>query len=159
MAYPFSRIRRIEFAAGYRHLSFSNELVTRTITTVPPNVTVDDEVNLGAPESVHLGETSAALVYDNALFGATGPVRGQRYRFEVSRKFGGLNYTGTRVDFRRYFMPVKPYTLAGRILQVGRFGPDSEDPRLGDRTRRAVQPGCGPVRGPLPIADARAGAS
>jgi outer membrane protein assembly factor BamA len=33
-------------------------------------------------------------------------------------------------DFRRYFMPARPFTLALRGLHYGRYGRDGEDPRL-----------------------------
>jgi outer membrane protein assembly factor BamA len=33
-------------------------------------------------------------------------------------------------DYRRYFMPVKPFTLAFRVLHYGRYGKNAEDNRL-----------------------------
>jgi outer membrane protein assembly factor BamA len=38
--------------------------------------------------------------------------------------------TNVTLDFRRYFMPVKPITLAGRVVHLGRYGSGGEDPRL-----------------------------
>ena len=67
---------------------------------------------------------------DNSLFGATGPILGQRYRLELSPTFGSINYMGTLVDFRRYFMPERPFTIAARLLHYGRYGSGGEDPRL-----------------------------
>ena len=69
-----------------------------------------DETSLG--DSLLLGTSSAALVYDTTSFGATSPVQGQRYRFEVSPTFGSVPFTGALVDYRRYFMPVPFYTFA-----------------------------------------------
>jgi hemolysin activation/secretion protein len=34
------------------------------------------------------------------------------------------------VDARRYFMPVRPVTIAARVQHVGRYGADAADPRL-----------------------------
>jgi outer membrane protein assembly factor BamA len=34
------------------------------------------------------------------------------------------------VDYRRYFMPVDFYTIAGRVLHYGRYGSGAEDSRL-----------------------------
>jgi outer membrane protein assembly factor BamA len=73
-----------------------------------------------------MGTAAAALVYDNTIFGGTGPILGQRYRFEVSPRVGDLNYVTALVDFRRYIMPVRPTTFAFRIMHFGRYGSDSQ---------------------------------
>jgi outer membrane protein assembly factor BamA len=62
--------------------------------------------------------------------GATGPILGQRYRFEFTQVAGSVSYSGVLTDFRRYFMPARPFTIALRGLHYGRYGGDSEDPRL-----------------------------
>jgi outer membrane protein assembly factor BamA len=49
----------------------------------------------------------------------------------VSPTFGDLNYLGVLGDVRQY-VPLRPFTLAGRLLQYGRYGKDGEDPRLVD---------------------------
>src|SRR5262249_51233979 len=64
------------------------------------------------------------------LFGPTSPILGQRYRFEVSPTFGGLRYTAVLADYRRYLMPVRPVTLAGRLLHYGRYGSGGADRRI-----------------------------
>jgi Tol biopolymer transport system component len=132
LAYPFSRVERIEFTAGYRWSSFSNEVATRRIITkpLPWRVTVNDPVDLPAPGAIAQVEGGVALVHDNALFGATSPVLGQRYRLAVSPSVGALTYYGVLADYRRYIVPVRPYTLAGRLLHYGRYGKDSDDGRL-----------------------------
>ena len=130
VAYPFSRVQRIEVSAGYRHSSFDSEVLTRTITTSPPQVVVGDPVDLPAPASISQWEASVALVRDNALFGATGPIIGQRYRLEVAPSIGELMYYGVLVDYRRYVMVKRPYTVAGRLLHYARYGPNSDDRRL-----------------------------
>ena len=130
VAYPFSRVQRIEVSAGYRHSSFSSEVVTRSLTTSPPRATINDPVDLPAPGAISQWEASAALVRDNALFGPTSPVIGQRYRLEVSPSIGELTYYGVLVDYRRYVTVKRPYTLAGRVLHFARYGPNSDDTRL-----------------------------
>jgi len=72
----------------------------------------------------------AALVYDSSLFGATAPIVGQSYRFEITPTFGTLSYTSALADFRKYVVPVKPFTLAMRLVGYGRFGKDAADERL-----------------------------
>ena len=49
----------------------------------------------------------------------------------MSPVVGSVNYTGALADFRQYFMPVRPVTVAARVLHFGRYGAGAEDPRLG----------------------------
>jgi hypothetical protein len=79
---------------------------------------------------VTFGEVTTALVYDSATFGPTSPILGRRYRFEVTPTFGQLRYTGILADFRQYVMPIRPVTLAGRVLHYGRYGSGGEDERF-----------------------------
>jgi outer membrane protein assembly factor BamA len=85
---------------------------------------------LDAPPSLYFGFTSAAFVYDSSFFGATSPILGQRYRFEVSPFMGTLNYYNVLTDYRRYFMPLRPFTIAFRLLHYGRYGRDGGSDRL-----------------------------
>jgi Tol biopolymer transport system component len=64
----------------------------------------------------------AVVVFENVL--------GERYRFEVSPMVGSLQYAGVVADYRRYWMPLRFYTIAARVLHSGRYGGDAEDPRL-----------------------------
>ncbi len=130
VAYPFSQVQRVEVSAGAAHISFDRELRTRGFSLITGSQTIDEEEELEAGESIGLGFGSAALVYDNSFFGATGPILGQRYRLEASPTFGSLDYVGALVDFRRYVMPVRPFTIAARVLHFGRYGEGGEDQRL-----------------------------
>jgi outer membrane protein assembly factor BamA len=71
-----------------------------------------------------------AFVGDTALFGATSPIVGSRYRLEMTSALGNLSVVRVLLDHRRYSMPVKPYTIATRIVHVGQYGGDTGDPRL-----------------------------
>jgi hypothetical protein len=130
VAYPFSQVQRVEVSAGAAHISFDRELRTRGFSLVTGQQIIDDDEDLEAGESLVLGIGSAALVYDNSFFGATGPIAGQRYRLEVSPTVGSLDYVGVLGDVRRYFMPARPFTLATRIMHFGRYGAGGEDERL-----------------------------
>jgi outer membrane protein assembly factor BamA len=55
---------------------------------------------------------------------------GQRYRLELTQVAGSILYSGVLADYRRYFMPARPVTLAFRGLHYGRYGRDGEDGRL-----------------------------
>ena len=130
IAYPFSRASRVELGVAARHISFGREIETLVFDPFTGQLLAEDRQELDAPDGIGYGEGSAALVYDTALFGPTSPILGQRYRFEVSPTFGGLKYTGVLADYRRYVMPVRPITLAGRLLHYGRYGSGGQDERL-----------------------------
>jgi Tol biopolymer transport system component len=130
VSYPFSEVQRIDLGAGFSNISFDRELHTTAVSLETGELIIDDEEDLGAPGSLNLGLGSAALVYDNSFYGATSPILGQRYRLEAAPTFGSLSYVGALVDYRKYFMPVRPFTFATRLLHYGRYGSDGEDSRL-----------------------------
>jgi len=146
LAYPLNKAQRVEFAAGYTYVTFSQQVETIISSLITGQVLADTTVNLPSPGSLSLIQPSAALVYDNAFFGVTSPILGQRYRFEFSPTVGSLFFSSLLADYRRYVLVRRPFTLAGRILHYGRYGPDAEDdqpfpPRravLGNR--RTIQP-------------------
>ena len=92
-------------------------VLDRTMTTGPGG------------EPVKLGEIAAAFVTDTSVLGATGPIVGARSRYELASAFGGLSFFRVLLDHRRYVMPVKPYTIAARVVHVGQYGRDADDPR------------------------------
>jgi surface antigen Omp85-like protein/WD40 repeat protein len=130
VSYPFSEVQRVDLQAGYSNISFDRELRTHGFDLATGEQVLDEKEDLPAPGSLDLGVASAALVYDNSFFGATSPILGQRYRFEVSPTVGALSYVAVLGDFRRYFMPVRPFTFATRLLHYGRYAKDGEDSRL-----------------------------
>jgi hypothetical protein len=130
LAYPFNQSQRVEFAAGVSHISFDRELRTIATSLVTGGEVLDRTEDLEAGKSLVLGRASAALVFDNSFFGATGPILGQRYRLEASPTIGSLDFVRALADYRRYFLPVRPFTIATRLLHFGRYGSGGEDPRL-----------------------------
>jgi len=130
ISYPFSEVQRFDLQAGYSNISFDRELRTRGFSLTTGEEILKDDQDLPTPSSLNLGVASAALVYDNSFFGATSPILGQRYRLEVAPTVGSLSYVGVLGDYRRYFMPVRPFTFATRLLHYGRYAKDGEDSRL-----------------------------
>ena len=128
--YPFSRAQRVEFSGGIRRIGFSQRLDTDVFDAFTGALLDHSTQKTSLGDSLNLGEMSAALVYDASLFGATAPIMGQRYRLEYTQESGSLLYSGVLLDYRRYFMPVRPFTVAFRGLHYGRYGRDGEDPRL-----------------------------
>jgi Tol biopolymer transport system component len=129
LSYPFSDFMRVEFIGGFRNITFLNEIQTTAIAS-NGEILLDETQELKSGSALNLGNLGSALVFDNSFYGATGPLLGQRYRFEVSPTFGSLTWIDLLGDFREYFMPITPFTLAGRILHYGRYGKSSEDSRL-----------------------------
>jgi hypothetical protein len=128
--YPFSRATRFEVQGGGRRIWFDRELTTR-LFSYPNGAFLDEsQENLATQPALNLAETSAALVHDQAQFGATGPILGQRYRFAAGQTLGSLRFSTVTLDYRRYITLARPFTLAVRGLHFGRYGAHSEDPRL-----------------------------
>ena len=73
---------------------------------------------------------SAALVYDNATWGVASPLLGQSYRLEGDAFAGTLSYFTGLADVRKYVMPIRPFTLAARVMHYGRYGRDGASNRL-----------------------------
>ena len=129
-SYPFSQVSRFELSAGYQLIDFDREVFTRAISLDHGYELLREREKLDAPSSLSFGCASAALVYDSSFFGATSPILGRSYRFEVSPLKGTIDLYTVLADYRRYFMPIRPFTLAFRFLHYGRYGKGAEDLRL-----------------------------
>jgi hypothetical protein len=129
VSYPFSGAQRIDFSGGLRQIGLKQDVTTRLFTLGGQPLTEETE-RLGSFPTLNLAESSAALVYDTSIFGVTSPIRGSRYRLELSQSAGSLTYTGLLADYRTYLMPVRPFTFAFRGLYYGRYGSDAGDERL-----------------------------
>ena len=125
-----SRTTRVELGAGVRRTGFEWQTITRVINANEHRTisrSLDEE---SAGRAIVLGETDAAFVYDTAISGPTSPLAGQRLRLAVEPAFGGLTFADVHADARRYFMPVRPVTIALRAEHAGRYGRDAGDSRL-----------------------------
>lgn len=132
-AYPFSPSTRFEASASAEALSFSRETRTATYDAANGRALIGqtrETVPLGP--TFYLGYGSVALVRDTSLFGASHPIFGERARLEVGGTAGTLDYVTVLADWRRYFMPVRPWTVAVRVMHDGRYGPDADHERLLD---------------------------
>jgi len=129
LAYPFNQVQRVEMYGGYQYIDFDAERITQAYS-FDGYPLYRDITKLPSSPSISYAYTAFALVYDSALFGATAPILGQSYMFEVMPTFGSFNMYTIMGDYRRYFMPVRPFTLAFRALHYGRYGRDAEDGRM-----------------------------
>jgi hypothetical protein len=128
--YPFSSAKRLELSGGVQAIGFGSQTITSEYSGVTGRLMNRTTVNTPADPTLWLGESHAALVYDTATFGPTSPILGRRYRFAVAPTFGGLNFTTITSDYRQYWMPVQPFTVAVRVMQLWRYGTDATDARL-----------------------------
>ena len=128
--YNIDRSRRIELGVGLRRTGFEWQTVTRVTDGSNDADQPRAQRIAGRPARVIMAEAQVAFVHDTAVSGPTGPVLGQRLRLEIEPAFGGLTFADVRIDARRYFMPVRPLTIAARVEHVGRYGPSAADPRL-----------------------------
>ncbi|HTT66771.1 MAG TPA: BamA/TamA family outer membrane protein [Gemmatimonadales bacterium] len=127
VAYPLSDVQRVELQTGVRNIAFDAQAETQAFSPVTGALFYDVTQNLSAPPSVTMATAGAALVYDNSFFGATSPILGKRYRVEVDPTVGSLQFYSVLADYRDYFMPARPFTIAARLMHYGRYGRDSED--------------------------------
>ena len=132
--YPLNRARRLEFSAGYRSIAFQEEVRTVVYDPNTGQIFVDGTAP-GAGDSIPALDMfmgSVAAVYDNSVFGGTSPVRGERHRIEVAPVVGDLQFASVLVDYRRYQGALRPLVVAGRVMHLGRYGPDSESNRISE---------------------------
>jgi len=128
--YPFNQTARLEFSGGYRMIDFDLELRSRIYDLNTGREIDATRETLPAQDTLYLPYFSTAFVHDNSFFGATAPILGQTAIMQVAPLFGTLQYVGVLADFRKYFMPARPFTLAFRIMHTGRYGSGANDNRL-----------------------------
>ena len=119
-SYPVSAYRRIELGASAVHYQTDVLYFGYDRQTGEP---LDQDRSLDALGYV---QPMAALVFDNSLFGWTGPIYGRRYRLQLSQTVGGLHFTEGLVDLRNYWNIARRVVFAGRVLGLARHGPDSD---------------------------------
>ena len=126
--YPFSSTRRVEGSTGYQR--YEDKLESEKFYYVGGQLVDRDSGSLPGGFAIDLWSASAAFVGDSSIFGFISPVRGTRYRYEITALTGDLRFNSALADWRRYWF-ARPVTLAVRGLHYGRYGEDAEDPSLG----------------------------
>ncbi len=112
-SYPFSKYTRVDGALG-------GTLLTRDkyALLAMPDGSYVEMPRLQLPSSSYF-DFSGSLVFDNTMWGNTGPVRGTRVNLSalISPRVGGTEYGfGVAVfDFRQYIRFLRKYTVAMRI--------------------------------------------
>jgi Tol biopolymer transport system component len=129
-SYPLSSVQRIELAGGYRYIGFSQTLYTWAYSMDTGTQLFYSKTHPASPPGLDFGYVTAGYYYDTGIFGATSPLIGQSVGLGVSPAIGNISFTTVSADLRKYFLPVKPFTLAFRVLHYGRYGKDAEDDRF-----------------------------
>jgi len=132
LALPLNRAQRLEFSTGYQNISFAAQAEVDIYSATTGVLLASQIADIPTDPAMHMSISRAALVYDTSVFGGTSPVVGQSYRLEAAATAGSLNYFTFLADWRRYLRPVRPFTLAGRVMHFGRYGGDAESQRLQD---------------------------
>jgi Tol biopolymer transport system component len=129
-SYPISSVQRIELYGGFKLLDFDWTVYKRAYAVSDGALLMNEKIKNSTPKSISYGYVAAGLVYDSGIFGATSPILGQSYYLQVQPALGNMTFTTIMADYRRYFMPVRPFTLAFRALHYGRYGKSAEDERI-----------------------------
>ncbi|MGB8957725.1 MAG: BamA/TamA family outer membrane protein [Candidatus Aminicenantales bacterium] len=129
-SYPFSQVGRFQLSAGYRVQDFNHTVYERIYDLNGYLLDYRKSHPNDVPPALSFAYATAGYFYDTGIFGATSPILGQNFGVSVSPALGKVSFTTLTADFRKYFMPVKPFTLAFRALHMGRYGKDSEDTRF-----------------------------
>lgn len=120
VSYPFSPFRRVELGASA--VFYKSDIMYRgyyTDTSEPLN-------HNERLDQLAYWQPSAALVYDNSLFGWTGPVSGRRYRLQLSKPMGDFEFTEGLFDFRNYLNYKQSLVFATRLTALSRHGADAD---------------------------------
>jgi hypothetical protein len=125
LRYPFNRFQRLELSASGFYLS-RDSVISRIVV----GSTSGGERSALRLENMVFAGPAVALVWDDALFGYTGPIAGRRYRVELGRYFGDVAVNLLTVDLRNYFHLGGRYTLAARLTAYSRSGRDERHFRL-----------------------------
>ncbi len=137
-SYPFSRTTRFELGGAYSAYSYRVDRYS-DYYSYPGSIYQGSErkkISLATANqdyaqyglnfvNFNVVGLNTAFVGDNTFFGITSPLDGFRYRLGVSNYLGDFKFGTFVADGRRY-VRLKPITLAARIYNTARFGPDQD---------------------------------
>jgi Tol biopolymer transport system component len=120
LSYPFSTFRRIEL--NVTGVNYQSDILYRgyDVQTLKP-VEIDQSAS-----GFSYAQPEIAMVFDNSLFGWTGPIVGRRYRIQLSRTVGDIDFNEALVDVRNYMNWKRTVVFATRLVGLTRFGGEAE---------------------------------
>src|SRR5690606_9462203 len=119
-SYPFSTFRRLELGASATYIK--RDVLFRGYALASGHPVDEDQRLFDAT----FFQPVAALVFDNSLFGWTGPIYGRRYRLQASRTLGEYSFTELMLDFRNYMNWKRRVVFATRLISLTRLGEDAD---------------------------------
>ncbi len=128
--YPLSRFQRVEAGVRFANVDDAILRINEPYNPATGFATGDPFLETDNLPGVNYAQPSAALVFDNSLFGYVGPFYGQRYRFELAQTVGDWGFSQVTADYRRYDRIVGPIVFASRLLYFGRIGRDAREFRI-----------------------------
>jgi outer membrane protein assembly factor BamA len=124
--YPFKRFTRSEFGLRLTSLGRADLVFTRLIDPTFTFATQFQQQRLNSNTLYYL-QPYVAYVSDNVLWGATAPIFGRRYRFQVTPTVGNLRWLEYLADYRRYDPILFNYlTFATRVTASISNGRDAD---------------------------------
>lgn len=129
-SYPFNQVRRAELSLGFRNIGFRNTIYESIYSMDDGGLIYSGKTTTKPYSDLNYAYATAGYYYDTGVFGYASPILGQSYAVTVSPTIGNMSLYTVMLDYRKYIMPIKPFTLAFRAMHYGRYGTDSEDARL-----------------------------
>jgi hypothetical protein len=123
-SYALSQTKRFEANTSFARYSNRVDIYNNYYDGFGRLIRQDRERGESAP-GFNLGQTSIAFVGDNSTSGVTSPLSGHRFRFDVGRTYGGINFNTVLADYRKYWF-TRPVGFAFRAMHYGRYGGDAE---------------------------------
>ena len=119
-SYALSQTKRFEASTSFSRYSNRVDIYNTYYDALGRFIGENREKGESLP-GFNLGQTNIAFVGDNATSGVTSPLTGHRYRFDVGRTYGGINFNTVLADYRKYFF-TRPVGFAFRAMHYGRYG-------------------------------------
>ncbi len=134
---PLNKHLRIEFGASLNWYSFNSRVYPQfgrigvgstgyVYDFVPYSSGRSKKVSSSESgfNNFNLAQINMAFVGDNTSFGAIAPLKGYRFRFEISKFEGKTRYHSILIDARKYKY-LRPFSFATRIIYNGRLNPSN----------------------------------
>ena len=115
VSYPFSRARRLELSGGVRHITSAHLLRTRVFSSTSRKLLRDVDSREVRRGRCHARRAQRSADIRFGRVGAGKPCVGNAVAPGVQSECGRLSFASVLVDYRRYLMPVRPFTLATRF--------------------------------------------
>jgi Tol biopolymer transport system component len=123
-SYALSQTKRFEASTSFARYSNRVDIYNTYYDALGRYIGEDRERGESTP-GFNLGQTNIAFVGDNSTSGVTSPLNGHRFRFDVGRTYGGINFNTVLADYRKYWF-TRPVGFAVRAMHYGRYGGDAE---------------------------------